>query len=274
VHRREDGGARTDDDPRLPARDPLPLVAPLGVGQTRVEDRDPVAEARREPAGRLRRQRDLGDEHDRAQPALEGGGARAEVDLGLAAAGGSREQEVRRRPERADDARDRRVLLGRQPLGRALCGQRLPRDRRGQLLPPLPHARGDERERPRRRRSVVLGEPEREVDERRRQLLDDARDRRDLDPFRRPAVDLDDDAALAPAPERNVHDRALTDPLGNGVCEDSGERSGSDEGIDGGEALDRPSVEPQHAVRADVRCALQCTDGRTAGYVRSALHDM
>jgi hypothetical protein len=177
-----------------------------------VEDRDPVAEAAGEPARRLRRQRDLGDEHDRAEPALEGRRAGAEVDLGLAAARGSGEQEVRGRPERAHDAGDGRVLLGRQPLGHALGGQRLARHRRRQLLPPLPHARGDERERPRGGGSVVLREPEREVDERGRELLDDAGDRCDLDPLRRPAVDLDDDPALAPAPERNVDDGALARP--------------------------------------------------------------
>ena len=66
--RREDGRARADDDRRLAGDDPLALVAPLGLGEAGVEHRDAVAEARAEAAERLRRQRDLRHEHDRAAP--------------------------------------------------------------------------------------------------------------------------------------------------------------------------------------------------------------
>ena len=86
LDRREDGGTCADDDARFSARDPLALVAPLRVGERRVEDGDSVAEARAEAADRLRRQRDLRDENDRAESTLERRRARAEVDLGLAAA--------------------------------------------------------------------------------------------------------------------------------------------------------------------------------------------
>ncbi len=65
-HRREDRGAGADDDGCLAGDDPLALVAPLGVGQPGVQDGDAIAEAGLEAAERLRRQRDLGDEHDRA----------------------------------------------------------------------------------------------------------------------------------------------------------------------------------------------------------------
>src|SRR5438552_14508407 len=80
AHRREDRRARADDDARLAARDPLALVATLRVRQPRVQDRDAVAEARADPADRLRRKGDLGHEHDPPEPALEQRGAGLEVD--------------------------------------------------------------------------------------------------------------------------------------------------------------------------------------------------
>ena len=72
-----------------------------------MEDRDPVAEAGAEAADGLRRQPDLGDEHDRAQPPLERRVARLEVHLGLAAAGRAVQEEIRAEPlvHRADDPR-------------------------------------------------------------------------------------------------------------------------------------------------------------------------
>ena len=48
VNGREDRGAGADDDGRGPRCDALPLVAPLGVAESRVQDRDAVAEARAE----------------------------------------------------------------------------------------------------------------------------------------------------------------------------------------------------------------------------------
>ena len=94
LHRREDRRARADHHPRLAAGDPLALVAPLGLAQAGVQDRDRVAEARAETTDRLRRERDLGDEHDRPEAALEGRCRRLEIDLGLAAPGRAVEQEV------------------------------------------------------------------------------------------------------------------------------------------------------------------------------------
>jgi hypothetical protein len=52
-----------------------------------VQQGDRVTEARTEAADRLRRERDLGHEHDHALPALEGRRRGAQVDLGLAGAG-------------------------------------------------------------------------------------------------------------------------------------------------------------------------------------------
>ena len=117
--RREDRRAGADDDPRLAAGDPLALVAPLGVGQARVEDRDRVAEARPHPADGLGRERDLRDEQDRPAAALERGRARLEVHLGLARAGRPVEQEraAAAAVERGDDPVGRGALLGQERRG-------------------------------------------------------------------------------------------------------------------------------------------------------------
>ena len=272
--RREDRRPRADDDARLAARDPLALVAALGVGQTRVQDRQPVAEARREAAGRLRRQRDLRHQHDRAEPALERRRARLEVDLGLAAAGRSREQEVSAAPERADDAVDRGALLVRQLLRLGLAREPLARQRRRPLPATLPHARRDECERARRGRAVVLGEPERQVDERGRQFLDDPADRHDVDPLGSAPIHLDHDSAAPPPPERHLDDGALADALRNRVREEARERARGDEGVHGREPLDLPSVEPRPAGQAAVRFTLQWLHHGRRGSVRSPLHSM
>ena len=139
AHRREDRRARADDDPRLAAGDPIALVAPLRLPERRVENRDRVAEALPEPAHRLRGERDLRHEHDRAAAASERRVAGLEVHLGLAAPGRPHEQEVSRRSivEAADDPRDRRLLLGRELVRCGLPRQRLALHRRR----PLPSRR-------------------------------------------------------------------------------------------------------------------------------------
>ena len=63
-----------------------------------MHDGDGVAEALDEAAGRLRRERDLGNEHDRRVPALERGRDGPQVDLGLAAAGDAVQQQRRAAP--------------------------------------------------------------------------------------------------------------------------------------------------------------------------------
>ena len=118
AHRREDRRARADDDARLAARDALALVAALALGERRVQHGDAVAEARGEARERLRRERDLRDEHDRAAATRERLLAGAQVDLGLAAAGRAVEQEVAAASvERLDDPRARGPLRLRR-LGR------------------------------------------------------------------------------------------------------------------------------------------------------------
>jgi hypothetical protein len=91
--RREHRGAGADGDPRLPGAQPLPLIPALPVAQRGVQDRDDVAEARLKATERLRRERDLGHEHDCGLSGGEDGLHGSEVDLGLARAGDSVEQE-------------------------------------------------------------------------------------------------------------------------------------------------------------------------------------
>ena len=105
----------------------------------------------------------------------------------------------------------------RLPLRRAqLCRLRLARERvalgrlRALAARLALHGR-DERERAPRRRAVVVRDPERELDERRRQLLDDALDRRASMPCGGATLDLGDDAAPLRVAEAHLDDGARAD---------------------------------------------------------------
>jgi hypothetical protein len=231
AHRREDRRPRADHHASLAACDPLALVAPLRIAQGRMEDRDPLAEPSAKAPDRLRRERDLRHEHDRPQPSLERSRTRLQVDLGLPATGGAVEQEMAAAGvERRDDALDGGRLRLRQRGRRRLARQRLASlGRRRLLLSPLARLRSDERERPRRRRAVVVGEPQREVDERRRNLVNDRLDRHRRHTCRSGTVDVDDDAALAAATEPHRDDGALPHPCRHLVRERLRQRSCRDE---------------------------------------------
>ena len=130
AQRREDGRARPDADARLAAAQPLPLVVALAVGEGRVQDGEAVAEPGPEARHRLRRQADLGDQHDRPLAPRQRRLDRGEVDLGLARAGDAVQQLLARRGsgfsvERGDDALDRGLLLGQQ-LAAGRRGRRPP----------------------------------------------------------------------------------------------------------------------------------------------------
>jgi hypothetical protein len=232
AERREDRGAGADHDARVASRDPLALVAPLGIGQPRVQQRDSVGEARPKPAERLRRQRDLRHEHDRATPAFERRCAGLEVHLGLAAAGLSVEQEVAAaRIERPRDASECISLRLRQLRRLGLADESLARTR--PLFPPLPLERRDQLERPSRRRAVVVGDPERQVDEHGRHLVDDRLDGDRFDPGGRLVADVDHDAATPRAAERHRDDRTLARAVGELVREGPRECARGHERIDG-----------------------------------------
>ena len=70
LDRREDGRARPDADARLAAAQARPLVVALAGRELGVQDGDGVAEAVGEARDDLRRQADLGHEHDHAATAL------------------------------------------------------------------------------------------------------------------------------------------------------------------------------------------------------------
>ena len=112
------------------------------------------------------------------------------------------------RVERGEfDANDGSSLCRRQLLRLALAGQRLAFGGRSALASPRRHAGRDERQRSGGGRAVVVGEPEREPDERSREPVDDAPRLGDVDAGGRLDVRLDDDAAKAPAAEPDRDDR-------------------------------------------------------------------
>ena len=231
---REHGGARPHDDPGLTADDARPLVAPLGVGERRMEDRDAIAEPGADPADRLGRQGDLGHEDDRAQPALEHCGAGQEVHLGLAASGRAVQQEVAAAAvDRRHDPLDRGNLRRRGDGCGRLVDELLPLRGGRLLLTALRRLRRDERQRPGRRRAVVVGQPQRQLDQRGRNLADHGVDRLDLNAGGHALVERDDDPTRPRAAERHPNDRADPHALRNLV------REGAGDGARGHERKDR-----------------------------------
>src|SRR5438270_13376982 len=69
-YRREDGRAGADDDLGPAHGDLLPVSMSLRRGEPAVQNGN-TGESRGEPADGLRRQRDLGDQHDRTPPLLD-----------------------------------------------------------------------------------------------------------------------------------------------------------------------------------------------------------
>ena len=126
--RSEGGGARTDHRPRLAAAHAVPGVGALAVRERRVEHGGERAELPRQLAREDGRERDLRDEPDRAPSRVEREPDRAQVHLGLAAAGHALEQ---RREEaafanRGGDAVDRRRLRRRRRVRRPALRARAP----------------------------------------------------------------------------------------------------------------------------------------------------
>ena len=93
--RGEDRRPRAHADPRLAPPEPQPLVVALARAEPRVEHGNRVAEALLEAGRRLRRERDLGDQHDGRAATPQRRVGRAQVDLGLPAARDAVQQEPR-----------------------------------------------------------------------------------------------------------------------------------------------------------------------------------
>ena len=179
---REDGGSRAYDDARRTGRDSLALVTTLRIGQGGVQDRDAVAEPRAEAADGLRREGDLGHENDDSAAALERRRGALEVHLRLAASRRTLEEDVAAAiVERGDDPRDGVALRRCEVLGLELAAERVAGRWAARCPTAGPLVRCDERQGTRGSRAVVVGEPERELHERRRHAVDDGagvRDRR------------------------------------------------------------------------------------------------
>ena len=130
--RGEDRRPGADDDLDPAGGDALPVAMPLDVAEVAVQHRHPV-EPPAEPADRLGRQADLGDQHDRLASPGDHLLDRREVDLGLAAAGDPVDQEGGERVslQGRSQCRHGRLLLARQHQpGRARRTRRGCRPRR------------------------------------------------------------------------------------------------------------------------------------------------
>jgi hypothetical protein len=148
--RREHGRTRPDRDPLLPTPERQPRVVALAVGERRVEHRDLIAERAAEPVDRLRRQRDLRHQHDRALPALPHHAAQQlDVDERLAAPRDAVQQERLPCASGSHPVHDRLLRRRRRVRRRrsGASGERIARDRlvgyRGEAArhQPLEHRR-------------------------------------------------------------------------------------------------------------------------------------
>ena len=92
--------------------------------------------------------------------------------------------------------------------------------------------RSHECQRSRRRRSVVVGDPERELDERRRDAVDDRARIGDLHTAGSRDVEVDHDAAHAARAELNRDDIAPRDVVRDAIRERTRERARRDERVD------------------------------------------
>ena len=94
ANRREHGRPGADAHPRLARVQAMPLVAALAGREPGVKQGHVVAEPRREPGDGLRREGDLGNQHDGAAAAGQHGLGGRQVHLRLAGSGHAVEQEL------------------------------------------------------------------------------------------------------------------------------------------------------------------------------------
>ncbi|MEP7223413.1 MAG: hypothetical protein ABI783_00455 [Actinomycetota bacterium] len=229
----EDRGARADDDASLPGNDPLPLVTSLRLGERRVENGNEPAEARTEPANRLRGQGYLRHEHNRTSPALERGRTCLEVDLGLTAPRRTVQEKMTSSSiEPSDDPCDGVPLGERQLVGLGLTRETVDEGRLSPLATARPREGRDKRQSAGGRRSVVVGKPERELHERRRNPFDDRACIGDLDTRWGLDTRVDHDSSNTTPTESDRYDRTTLDVFGDLIRERASERAGRDERVD------------------------------------------
>ena len=278
LDRREHGRARPDADARLALAQPPPLGVALARAQLRVQHRDRLAEAFDEAPDDLRRQRDLGHEHDRAAPLLERRLGGAQVDLRLARAGDPVQQaRVRRALARAPAAASastalllvvqRRRLGRRAPTGR--CSLRLTARRLRPLSLRVAPGGSTSAERARERRAVLRGDPFGERDHLGRHAELERAQRREQ--LLRGDLAVSASPTTTPSTSRRPNGTTSIEPtlhgpaaqlLGQAVVERPAQRAGRRHRLDLGDAdiartLDRPAARARRrrAARRPCRCA-------------------
>ena len=233
LDRSEDRRPCSDHDTCRARRDPLALVTALRVAQRRVEHGYPVTEALTEATDGLRRQSDLGHEHDDPSVALERRRRRLEVHLRLPAPGRAVQEDVAPAGvECRHDASDGVLLALRQLVGLGLSAERVAGGRVADRTTPAGEVRRDECERAGGRGAVVVREPERELDERRRNAIDDVARVRDHDAVRGRDARVDHDATHLPCAESDREHVALFHVVGDAVCERARQRARRHQRID------------------------------------------
>ena len=235
-HRREDRRACANHDPGRARSDALALVAALRLRQSRVQHGDPIVEASTKAADCLWSESDLRHEHDHVAIALERRRGRLEVHLGLSASGRAVQKHVASAGiERGHDPRDRVSLRRRQLLGLRLAAEGVANRRLANRPTSCASVRRDERQRASGCRAVVIGEPERKLDQRRRDAVDDGPRVGDLDAARRLHAGRDHDPANMSAAELDRRHVARSDVARDAVGERACERPRGDERVDLGE---------------------------------------
>ena len=115
-HGGKDGRPGSHDDARLAGGDATVLGAPASGAETAVQHGHGAAEPRGEPRRDLRRECDLGNEHDRAATELERVLDQAQIDLGLARPRHAVDEDISPAALQHLDARRDGRLLGRGEL--------------------------------------------------------------------------------------------------------------------------------------------------------------
>ena len=257
-HRGEHRRAGAHHDPRLAVGDAPVLGAAPGRGERAVQHRHGVAETGLEAGGRLRRQRDLRHQHDRAPSIRQLPLDRPQVDLGLARSGDAVQQHLvrsrpsapaRSRPRPPAGPRSASPACPRRPFPRPASAAASVAAAAPPARPRGPASRRCPRRstRPDRAGAPAAGRsPRAPASARRRPRRGSLCDR------------LHDTVHLAGA-ERHPHQRAAHDVGGellrHRVVERPVDRPGGDQRLDAGDQTEAGSSSPQASRRAATRSA-------------------